>query len=91
MKEKDSYDKYIEDLLGTGDFANVHPKDQDEIKQVFALSTDTLDYVTDVRVFPLKDKEKFNAIRDRGCCGSWNSQYKCRSGRIYLLGCNYGH
>lgn len=90
----DSFEKYAEDVFaGYGDhlFSCVRESDLSEVKVDVAIYISFLDRVDNLRVYPLNQKSDFYAQAERGCCGSWNSQVKCRSGRFYWVGCNYGH
>lgn len=33
----------------------------------------------------------YQTIMDKGCCGYFDSEYVCKSGKVYLVGFNYGH
>lgn len=34
---------------------------------------------------------QYDDIRSSGCCGYFDQELKCKSGRIYQIGFNYGH
>lgn len=90
----DSFDKYARDFYaggGGGAFGRVHPEDLEQVKVAFAIQVSHLAGADNFRIYPLRDRDAFYAQAARGCCGEWNSQIKCRSGRIYWVGCNYGH
>jgi hypothetical protein len=100
MKEKDSYQKFAEDMFGSIEeilqnkesiFSRVKEQDLDEIVTAFSVNVAHLDYADNFRIYPLNQRKEFKEQADSGCCGSWNSQYKCLSGNIYWIGCNYGH
>lgn len=94
---KDSYQKLADDVFGTYSekvnavFSRVKKQDLDEVRVAFAVNIIHLEYADNFRIYPLEQKEEFYEQESRGCCGSWNSQYKCLSGNIYWIGCNYGH
>lgn len=92
--ELDSYQKYSLDFWGSyknGHFQYVKKEDIEEVAIAFAVEVSHLDYADNFRIFPLHMEQQFNQIKDKGCCGSFNSQVKCLSGNIYWIGCNYGH
>lgn len=100
MKEKDSYQKFAEDMFGPIEkiaqneksaFHRVKKQDLDEVVVAFAVKVAHLEYADNFRVYPLYQEKEFKQQADRGCCGSWDTQYKCLSGNIYWMGCNYGH
>jgi hypothetical protein len=82
----DMFDPYIDDI-----FKNVKYEDYDEVKITFALAIVGLINTDNFRIYPLKEESQFYAQAEKGCCGSFNSQVKCKSGNIYWIGCNYGH
>lgn len=96
----DSYSKWADQVLGvdhvsgvcgTGYLKHVHPNDIDEVKVQFALLIHDLEYVDNFRVFPLSMTKEYKERYNMGCCGYVDTQIKCRSGRIYWAGANYGH
>ena len=90
----DSFEKFASDVLaGYGEHVleRVHAGDKDEVRVALAVNVAHLDCVDNIRVYPLRQKAEFFEQAARGCCGEWNSQVKCCSGRIYWVGCNYGH
>lgn len=100
MKEKDSYQKFAEDMFGTIEeiskndnsiFHRVNKQDLDEIVVAFSVNVAHLEYADNFRIYPAHQEKEYMKQKNKGCCGSWNTQYKCLSGNIYFLGCNYGH
>ncbi len=92
----DSYEKYAQDVFGvlnqpSGIFQHVQKQDLDEVMVNFSLLITDLEYADNFRIFPLSMEKQFLEKKNRGCCGSFNTQYKCLSGNIYWVGCNYGH
>lgn len=91
----DSYDKYIRDFLNIYCcehlFDCVHKEDKDEVMQAFVVEITHRPCANNFRVYPLSRAVEYYRHANRGCCGSFNSQVKCKSGRIYWIGCNYGH
>lgn len=96
----DSYQKFADSAFGTDTdwftSRGVHPQDVDEVRVAFALCIyeGGLDYADNFRVARVGDKQGTAAYHERkrqGCCGYFDSQVKCLSGRIYWIGCNYGH
>lgn len=89
----DSYQRFAKDVLKgyTWHFNRVQNQDLDEVQVAFACMISDLEYVDNFRIYPLWMKNDYLDQRDRGCCGSADSQVKCKSGNIYLIGCNYGH
>jgi hypothetical protein len=73
------------------DVSHVKDCDLDEVRVIFAINVAHLEYADNFRIFPLNMSEEYMAKRNLGCCGSWNIQFKCLSGNIYWIGCNYGH
>ena len=77
-------------------FDCVHFKDREEVAVAFALFViDDLNYYADTfRITPtnwyctLNRKEHDNKA---SCCGYADSVVKCKSGRFYFIGYNYGH
>lgn len=90
----DSYQKALQTMYGSVDayvLRNVRYKDKEEVGIALMMSEAGCEHVDNYRVFPLHRKEEHFAVRNRGCCGSFDSQVKCRSGNIYWIGFNYGH
>ena len=90
----DSFEKYASDffaLYGSGTLRNVHPDDAAQVKVAFSIQVSHLDNPDNFRIYPIREREAFYAQAARGCCGEWNSQVRCSSGRTYWVGCNYGH
>lgn len=90
----DSFVKYADDFcaaVGTGFLHRVHHADVEQVRVMFAVHVSHLDCADNFRVYPLREGKAFFAQAARGCCGEWNSQIRCDSGRIYWVGCNYGH
>ncbi len=92
----DSYQKYANDVLGDiekpiGIFKYVKAEDLDEVWVRFSVLVSHLLYADNYRIFPLHMEKQFKEIAVKGCCGSVNTQYKCLSGNVYWVGCNYGH
>lgn len=89
----DSYQRYTKDVLQGYElhFHRVQSQDLDEVKVSFALMIVGLEYADNFRIYPLWMKNDYLDQKDRGCCGSVDSQVKCKSGNIYWIGCNYGH
>jgi predicted aldo/keto reductase-like oxidoreductase len=53
-----------------------------------------LDYTDNYRFSPMDDPEgldEFEAIKESGCCGSYEREVEDSTGRKWLIGCNYGH
>lgn len=100
MTHKDSFQKLAEDMWGPIDkimqakdglFHRVRKQDLEEIVIAFAVNVAQLEYADNFRIYPLHQAREYKAQANRGCCGSWDTQYKCLSGNIYWRGCNYGH
>lgn len=90
----DSYQKYSNDFWKAYmEFylKDVAAADLDEVKVALSVVVSHLDYADNFRIYRLKDRAAYYKQADKGCCGSWTSYYKCKSGNIYILGCNYGH
>lgn len=89
----DSYQKYTRDMLAgyNWHFHRVKQQDLDEVQVSFAMMLSDLEYTDNFRIYPLYQKQEFYEQAEKGCCGSINRYVKCKSGRIYLIGCNYGH
>ena len=93
----DSYQKYVESYSDHcyGLVANVFDKvkaiDLDEVKAHFIVNVSKLEFADNFRVYPLSQEKEYTEQQNKGCCGFWDVQFKCKSGNIYLLGCNYGH
>lgn len=92
----DSYQKMARDMFGEinhpfGIFKHVKMEDLDEVVVQFAVMVSGLEYSDNYRIFPLHMEKDFFEVSERGCCGSVDSQVKCRSGNIYWVGCNFGH
>ena len=89
----DSYDKYIKDFFkGYYDIlVFVKDEDKDEVACEFAINVSHLEYADNFRVFPLNKTKEYYNIKNKGCCGFFDIQVKCKSGNIYWIGCNYGH
>lgn len=100
MAYKDSFQKLAEDMWGPIDsimqakdglFHRVRKQDLEEIVVAFSVNVAQLEYADNFRIYPLHQKKEYIAQANRGCCGFWDTQYKCLSGNIYWMGCNYGH
>lgn len=93
---KDSYQKFADDMWGQASqnhklFAQVKVEDLDEVRCMFAVQVAHLQYADNFRIYALEQSKRFYEQASKGCCGSWDSQYKCLSGNIYWVGCNFGH
>lgn len=97
---QDSFEKYAHsfwearlysELDNSRLLQHVNPKDRMEIAIAFSIEVSHLEYADNFRIFPMSMTKEYWAAEQRGCCGSWNSQVKTKSGRLYWLGCNYGH
>ena len=52
------------------------------------------DCVDNLRWANIEDKEQMKRYEEailRGCCGFFDSEVKAPDGRVYVVGCNYGH
>lgn len=91
----DSYDKYIKDFLDRYGcdhlFDCVHRRDRAEVICAFAIEITHSPRADNFRVYPLNRTREYYKQANKGCCGRFDSQVKCKSGRIYWIGCNYGH
>lgn len=97
----DSYEKFAKSVWGTDRygrigrsqtlFDKVHKDDLDEIAVAMALLVTDLEYSDRYRVYPFHMSKEYWKYANAGCCGSANLTYRCKSGRVYLYGCNYGH
>lgn len=89
----DSFDRYAEDFFAGVKpvLDRVHPDDLNQVMVDFAIHVSRLDNADNFRIYPRRAGGDFYAQASRGCCGSWDSQIRCQSGRIYWVGCNYGH
>lgn len=96
----DSYIKLANDLFGgiraTPLFESVARSDLNEVTVGFALFV--LPYIEDhadaFRVTPTDSYSVRNLAKHQAkqtCCGQRDSAIRCRSGRHYLIGFNYGH
>lgn len=59
-----------------------------------AIETRDLEYADNFRFAPEDDPEglnQFETISDNGCCGSFLMKFTDSEGRVWLIGCNYGH
>lgn len=93
---KDSYQKFADSAFGPYSnsdklFAQVKTEDLDEVRCMFAVQIAHLEYADNFRIYSLAQTKQFYEHAAKGCCGSWDSQYKCLSGNIYWVGCNFGH
>ena len=91
---QDSYQKYANDFFGgyiSPFLKYVEQEDLDEIKVAFSVNVSHLDCADNFRVFSLGMTKEYEEKKGKGCCGFWDTQCKCLSGRIYWIGCNYGH
>lgn len=53
-----------------------------------------LECADNYRFSPMDDPEglnEFEIIKERGCCGSYEREVEDKTGRKWLIGCNYGH
>lgn len=53
-----------------------------------------LECTDNLRFSPDDDEEgmdEFDAIEAAGCCGSMNTKYTDITGRVWSVGCNFGH
>ena len=53
-----------------------------------------LEYADNYRFSPVDDDEdmtEYKEIERRGCCGQADFETVDASGRIWMVGCNYGH
>lgn len=90
----DSYTKYAEDFWSEYPSAvlqHVTPEDIAEVKLNFALLASQYERADSFRILPLSRKKEFDELASKGCCGSFTTQIKCKSGRIYWAGFNWGH
>lgn len=90
----DSYEKFACDLFGSLDpsFArHVLDIDKSEVVVQFATVVCGLEYSDNYRIYPMSMKREYYELRNRGCCGFFDSMVTCKSGNQYLIGCNYGH
>ena len=91
----DSYTKFADDFFGPAGasslFENVEIGDLDEVRVTFALAAEGLEYADNFRVFSINNKKEYYAQASKGCCGSFDSSIRCKSGNVYLIGCNFGH
>lgn len=96
----DSYVKFansvFRDYFNAPLFANVHAKDREEVAVDFAIMVaDDLDnYADSFRVTPtcnlgIANRDEHDAKQT--CCGRCDRIVRCRSGRNYFIGFNYGH
>ena len=90
----DSYQKALQTVFGSLDsyiLRNVPCRDREEVGIALMLAWQGCEYVDNCRVFPIRQTKEHFAVRDKGCCGSFDSQVKCQSGNVYWIGFNYGH
>lgn len=89
----DSFQKYAESVFGSNTelFKHVEQGDLDEVLVSFSLLVSDLQYSDNYRVFPWSMKKEYYAKSAGGCCGSWDTSLRCKSGNVYLMGCNFGH
>lgn len=90
---KDHYDQIGFDYFRVYSKLFQHVKTEDilEVSYYFNKHTCDLEYNDNYRIFPVSMKAEYDAIFDKGCCGSWDAQLTTSNGNTYLLGCNYGH
>jgi hypothetical protein len=69
----------------------VHKDDIEEMSIALALMVTHEEYSDRYRIYPVSKTKEYWEFANKGCCGSDNCQYKCKSGRLYWYGCNYGH
>lgn len=59
-----------------------------------AITDNDLEYADNFRFTPVDDPvgmAEFDEMAAAGCCGSWESSVADSSGRVWKVGCNYGH
>jgi hypothetical protein len=58
------------------------------------IETEDLEYVDNYRVADIKKSSqvrRYKKQKENGCCGYFDTKLTGPDGRVYLLGCNYGH
>jgi len=97
MNTTDSYEKYAIDKIGyllDDEMMQAIPM-EDRLEILVALSIAMLDteYEDNFRIFPntYNGHKQYTKIKNEGCCGFFDSQMRCKSGKSYLYGFNYGH
>lgn len=92
----DSYDKAIAQYWGNlnkGFFIRINPTDIDCVKEAIFRAFPDIDneyeYNDNHRVYHISQRKKFDQTQT--CCGHCEISIKCKSGRVYLYGFNYGH
>lgn len=71
----------------------IFPEDVASIQSIIDHEIEDLECVDNVRVALKSDSEsvkRYEEAASRGCCGSFNKEFDI-NGKIYLIGCNYGH
>lgn len=71
----------------------IFPEDAEKIHKIIDSEIKDLDCVDNVRVALSSNEESvkmYEKARKDGCCGSFDKEFVI-NGKIYLIGCNYGH
>lgn len=55
------------------------------------LGEDCIDNLRIAAIDDILQVEAYEHARDRGCCGSYDGEVKAPDGKMYMVGCNYGH
>lgn len=89
----DSYTKFADDFfkMCNNVLQYVKQEDVEEVKVAFAVNVAGLQYADNFRIFPYSMLNDYKKVKEKGCCGFFDSSVKCVSGNIYLIGCNFGH
>lgn len=92
----DGFEKMTLDFVeryGPGFLAQVAPSDIADIAVAFV--TYAAPYLSDCidnfRIYPVGKRDEYRRIAAKGCCGSFDTVIKAKSGRAYMAGFNYGH
>ena len=93
----DSYVKFANSFFGdisqVTAFADLKPQDKEEVLVALSIMMADLQYADNARVtFTYGGTHNWKKhVAKQSCCGQVDSVVRCRSGRQYFIGCNFGH
>jgi hypothetical protein len=76
---------------------NVRLEDLEEVQNFLGdtyQNDDSYEFADNLRIAWVgspEEIEHYEERRNNGCCGYFDEELKCKSGRIYQIGFNYGH
>jgi hypothetical protein len=76
---------------------NVRLEDLEEVQNFLGDTygdSDKYEFADNLRIAWVGSGEEMDKFAERersGCCGCFEQELKCKSGRTYLIGFNYGH